>query len=480
MKHFTSPTRLIVCFFVLFVMGTQAEAGERPSFRQRYSAWHATDIVVVNANGVVLETWKGELQPDTHIPLAEMALPQSPSVSYRLTSKKKGQHEAVSGDRMVLFLIRKETSEDKVEWKPAVRFGDMKVSVAWIEDTHAYAFVQRKNTGPTELVPLNQAEEKLKQTVNQMVRVQHSLRRAAKTKDANERAKQLVNFVNSNIQLCRQKAFRLLSECGEEALPHLRELLQDQSKLELHDEAIKALGTAGGEAVVPKLTAIVKQELAFWKKRAPELKVGWWNGKGLEWKQVEHLRNRYSVALQIFHTLRKIKSPVCKAAVKDFRDYWSSLPQLGDKDGLDQMTQACNAVLKELPRESSKKGKNVVYLGGEMNKAPTEWVGKETTDILPKGKIQKIVVLRYISSAPISLHEAAVGRLWTLSVKIIEEKKPPRDSEPWFDAVVVLKSDDYVRVTFWNKYGRFVTPKGMGFFNEEVIYSKPKDAGEKQ
>jgi len=119
----------------------------------------------------------------------------------------------------------------------------------------------------------------------------------------------------------------------------------------LHDEAIKTLGVAGGEAIVPELTAIVAKELSFWKKTAPELKVGWWNGKGLEWKLVGPLRDRYSVVLEVFYTMRKLKSPACRAAVREFRDYWRSLPQLEDKSGLDQMSQACDAVLKELLSE---------------------------------------------------------------------------------------------------------------------------------
>ena len=125
-------------------------------------------------------------------------------------------------------------------------------------------------------------------------------------------------------------------------------------------------------------------------------------------------------------------------------------------------------------------GKNVVYLGGEMNKAPAEWIGKNVSDILPKSMIQKVVILRSMSSAPLALHAAAVGRLWTVPVKTIAVGNPQLDGRAWFNAVVVLKSGDYVRVTFWNEHGRFVTPKGIGFFNQKEIYVQPKDPGDKQ
>ena len=125
-------------------------------------------------------------------------------------------------------------------------------------------------------------------------------------------------------------------------------------------------------------------------------------------------------------------------------------------------------------------GKSVVHLGGEMKKTPAKWVGKNVSDIVPEGKIQKIIILRSRSSAPLSLHEAAVGRLWTVSVKTIEVKQPLLDRGAWFDAVVALKTGDYVRVTFWNKQARFVTPEGVGYFDQKKIYVQPQDAGDKQ
>lgn len=43
---------------------TLAHGGLGPSFSVNYSSWHATDIVVVNDMGRVLETWKGNLEPN--------------------------------------------------------------------------------------------------------------------------------------------------------------------------------------------------------------------------------------------------------------------------------------------------------------------------------------------------------------------------------------------------------------------------------
>ena len=126
------------------------------------------------------------------------------------------------------------------------------------------------------------------------------------------------------------------------------------------------------------------------------------------------------------------------------------------------------------------KGKNVVYLGVEMNKAPAEWIGKNVPDILPTGTVHRVVILRSMSNAPLAHHEAAVERLWTVPVKTIPVGNPQPDAKAWFEAVVILKSGDCVRVTFWNEQARFVTQEGVGFFNQKEIYVQPKDAGDKK
>ena len=127
-------------------------------------------------------------------------------------------------------------------------------------------------------------------------------------------------------------------------------MLQDETLVNRYGEVVEAFAKAGGRSVGPELTELIKQELVFWKKTAPNLKVGWWNGAGLDWSEVEPLRNRYGKILEAFYALRKIHFVGCKTAVTEFRDFWRSLPQLEDKRGLDSMSEACDAVLKELAK----------------------------------------------------------------------------------------------------------------------------------
>jgi hypothetical protein len=77
------------------------------------------------------------------------------------------------------------------------------------------------------------------------------------------------------------------------------------------------------------------------------LRQGWWNGAGLDWAQVQPLRNHYGKVHSALDALKTIRFAACKEVVTEFRDYWRSLSQLGTI-GNDQMGQACDELLKSL------------------------------------------------------------------------------------------------------------------------------------
>ncbi len=345
---------------IMLLASAQARAGERPSFNLEHCAWHATDIVLasegeaIDGRLIVLKVLAGGLNIGDSITVQELGefnLEESRTVRPFLhTSNDKESPLVLSGEKLVVFLRRgRDTSAKVPAWSPASRFGGMKVSAVWIADGHVYGFTQVKNPGPSILTDQSYSEDELEQRILSINKTRNDLRACAELPEAQRRAKVAARFVDSPLYYARKEAFRLLAECGDDALPHLRRILRDQHKLDLHDKAVKALGIAGGESVVPELIAMLEKELSFWRKTAPELKRGWWNGKGLEWDDVELLQDRYSVVREILYALRRIKSPACRSAVRDFRDYWRSLPQLEDKSGLDQMSKACDAVLEALP-----------------------------------------------------------------------------------------------------------------------------------
>ena len=59
---------LAVATVLLLVVGGQAQAETLPSFHLSFSAWKASDVVVIDLNRRVLETWKGNLKVGDELP----------------------------------------------------------------------------------------------------------------------------------------------------------------------------------------------------------------------------------------------------------------------------------------------------------------------------------------------------------------------------------------------------------------------------
>ncbi|HDZ39334.1 MAG TPA: hypothetical protein ENH62_13830 [Marinobacter sp.] len=351
---------------VLFAATGHSRAGIRPSFSLNHSTWHATDIVVasegdtVDGTVSVLEVWKGRLAPGKvlSIPaLARFAKKETRTVKpgwIPVPRDDKATPVVLSGRRMVLFLKRatpvaaKGKQPEPVRWAPTSLFGGMHVSVVWIERGKTYSFVQIMNPGPSMLTGGRRSEKEMKKSVSLIMQTQQALASIAAVADPRKRARDATKYVRSDDYRARQAAFGILAGCKTAAVPILRSLLADESNADRYGGIVDALAVAGGSALGQDFTDRVEKELTFWKARAPSLKVGWWNGTGLEWKDAVALRNRYSKILHVLYALRKMRHEGARKPVRAFRDYWRSLPQLEGKSGLSQMSETCDAVLKSL------------------------------------------------------------------------------------------------------------------------------------
>jgi hypothetical protein len=290
-----------------------ARAGERPSFWERYSAWHATHVVVVDQDGKVLESWKGNLTAGQKIVLKPLGIPQTPKVAARHAAGPNDL-KAVTGQRMILFLRRGAKG-----WGPASGFGGMEVSVVWVEGGRAYAFVQEQNPGPSELVPLRHNEGDLKDTVQRAVRVQSRLERAAGEPDRAKRARALVPFLDEPTFGSRDAACDALAGCGRDALVVLRPLLADDRRLSQHGDFLTVMTRAAGKEARPDLEKMLEQELAYWKKVGPGLDQ-WWGR--------EPMTRHYSRLITVLREMKRIGYADKRKLVRQLRDYWESLPQL--------------------------------------------------------------------------------------------------------------------------------------------------------
>ncbi|HEY0426447.1 MAG TPA: hypothetical protein VGC76_01450 [Pyrinomonadaceae bacterium] len=337
---------------LLFLLTSfETKAAIRPSFSLEYSAWNATEVVVategdeIDGNFTVLENLKGELYTNQTISVPELA--SFKSDDSRLVEDEWDSDEKttapryVSGAKMILFL-KKDARSDK--WKSAALFGDMNVSVVWLEAGKAFGFIQVMNPGASVLIELEKSETEIRDKAFEIIELQNSFNNVLKIKDKAKRAEALERFVYTDTDFIRQNALDELQKCGKSALTILRKMLADESLLKIHADIIESLAKAGGEKIGGELIKIVGEELKFWKATATVLKEDWWNNME-DYDKTENLRNRYSKTLEAIRQLKNLKFAASRKIVTEFRDFWRSQPQLEDKNGLSQMSETCDELL---------------------------------------------------------------------------------------------------------------------------------------
>ena len=360
----TRVKALLTCVVIL-ASPSLSVAEIRQSFMLDHSAWHATDVVLategekIDGRLSVVETWKGALSPGDALTVTGLHIFAN-EASRMVTRLGGAKHEkkppvVVSGERMILFLRRSPRRTGKGQpppgpatWYPASQFGGMKVSVVWVEGETTYAFTQVMNPGPSILNRQRNSQGEMKERVREIAAIQSSLTKIAGVPVPEKRAEKAAPYTKSNVYYARGEAFRILAACKTPAVPILRKMLADKSNANQYGPIVDAMADAGGSELGAEFTQILTEELKFWKAKAPSLQKGWWNGKGLDGAQVRKLRNRYFKTKHVLYGLRKMKFQGSRNAVQAFRNYWRSLPQLEDKSGIDQMSQACDAVLKTL------------------------------------------------------------------------------------------------------------------------------------
>lgn len=331
-------------------------AGIRPSFLLDHCAWHASDIIVATQGAesdgklTVLEKWKGSSKAGETITIPELA-GYKPEVSNPLGPDKEPPIKAVTGQRMILFVVRgtkvsETASQIEITWSSASIYKEMNVSMVWVEKGQVYNFCQVLNPGPSLLISLGRTEEQFKKDVEAVLADQAKLQKAMVIKDPSERARCLKPMAAGRYAELRQAAFGGLAECGKPALPVIREMIYDDS----YDQtsAVSILAKIAGEDAGPEMTRILKKELVFWRKLGPSLQVGWWNGKGLQPDEMSLYRNCYCRLGACVASLHGLKYKPAADAVKDLRALWTSFPQLDDKSGLNAITEGCDRYLKAI------------------------------------------------------------------------------------------------------------------------------------
>lgn len=350
--------------FLILAGNSLSYAGIRPSFYLDYSLWKATHIVLATEGNVidghlkVIESWKGDLKPDSEIVLPELAA-FSTEKSRRVHDLWKRKDlpkpfvRLVTGSKMILFLVKPAKNRQKslsdpnnCTWLPAGYngYGGFKVSVVWIENGEAYAFVQVVNPGPSVLTHLSTGiEMKSRLAAFNVIQTDHD--NAVRDGDPMRAIQSFRAFHRNKFHYAARANIESVGRMGIKALPILRQSLEDKTLQSWHSEIISSMVTAGGAKVAKDLTTIIEKQLEFWSHRAPDLKEGWWNDDPATERRI--LRGKYGILLTALGELRPLRYPPCRDIVVKTRDLWRSNAILSF-NGRSQVLQACDAVLKEL------------------------------------------------------------------------------------------------------------------------------------
>ena len=340
----------------------------------------------------MLEVWKGDIEKGEWITVPELARfadKKSRAVSGRpgrkvplsirprmAASRIKGYiygwsplfvADHVTCKRMVLFLNRVSEAVEKlpegdggdsVHYVPAGFEGNIKTSVAWIEHGWAYFYMRFFNPGDVKLHGPGPSEKDLKaKVIAEVARHAYEEARLAKAQatvallagvdSAAERIALLKPHVMSETAVERKFALVWLGKEGDAALPLLCEIFEDLTlNFSIRWAALFAMGAQGAKAG-PYLASLLEKELAYWREVGPTLQVGWWGGVGLTEEQQQQLRRRYGTTSEVMGKLHQTGYTGCADIVREFRDFWRSLPQLEDKTGLSQMSETAEEILQK-------------------------------------------------------------------------------------------------------------------------------------
>ena len=355
----------IMLLSLVFVAPCIARVSE--TFYVESNTWDASQIVAVLETGNpgefrVIETWKGDLKPQETIRVPEMATFQKESLRRVFTfDQKKGFQptgQKLSTHRLILFLKKPQSNAASPQstgkknylsfqdFVPVADDGGMKVSFAWVSSSEVFAFSQIYIPGSGALMRLGQSEKQLNELVASILKEQRQLTATTAIADKVERARSLVPLLFSEYGMARDGALDELAKCGREGLPIYREVLNDPMSLHFHDDMVKMMADSAGVEVGPELYSRLQEEVAYWRKRAPNLKMGWWSDTELPDRK--SLQDHYMVVFGIFQAFEKIRYQPCVPAVKEFLALWRSSPNLDDKSGLDQIIDEGVRLLKGL------------------------------------------------------------------------------------------------------------------------------------
>lgn len=366
--HFQRIAIPVAATLMLFL--PRLEAGLRPSFNLDGSAWHSTDIVLVQTTAVdgvftVKESWKGDLKPGDPVSVPQLK-PDSDAApilrypegepfdrtdEHGLTGRIPRQPAA---SLMILFLRRPPQEGFTVNpnsnsvWEASSFAGSIKTSVLWIDGDEVFCFRQWTNPGPSSLAPCFQGEAQVpwaRTRVAHVLKIQSELANSLRVEDSNARAAQLRAIAYRDSYDASMEAIEGLGECGAAAVPTMLEIMDVPPEPDDARGMVKALINAAGENAGSVLNDRLKEDLAYWKAKGPSLSRNWLNQDPTP---TAPLRIKYSETIEIIRGLSMVRYIPALQPATELRDLWLSCPQLNDLSRLNQLAEESDQLVHDL------------------------------------------------------------------------------------------------------------------------------------
>ena len=311
----------------------------------------------------ILESWKGDLRAGDRITIAALSTIAAPERRTILvwrgdSSDDTNRPRQVTGRRMILFLRvtspqgtftpDKRTFEAPLSYTSLEGMPPFVQCIGWVEKGEVYTYSDYD--GIRALRPGYRhrgTEDAIKVNALHTIEVREKFDGAKKAFDRAstkvEKARAIEPLLLTDIYECRTAAYDLIVTCGDEAIPSLRRILEEESHAAFHSNALSALESTGSRLAPPVVVSYIEQEHAHWKKIGPSLKSRWYDVDG-----AEQLRYRYWGLTAALRLVENLKPPEVRETVKSLRDYYFSLPPPSYGEGRGSLGDALEAAVKAL------------------------------------------------------------------------------------------------------------------------------------
>lgn len=358
--------KLISPFVLVLVFAANVGAQSRSSFWLERCAWNATDIVVategktIDGRMTVLESWKGNHSAGEIIVLSELADFRNDQARlikggyYRTGSgelqliQELEPFERVSGDRMILFLKKRDPSSRDPRpgavWESAGDEG-LRFSVMWVESDTTVAFLQIAVPGPNLLMRYGRSEDEVRDRTKMVLDAREALARLRLIPNKADRARALAPYAAMDIYQVSGTALEELRSLGDVSLPVLKDLLHDPSLLDQHYRYVETMAEMGGPEVAQELIDQVVAATVLWQGVLPTLKSNW--STQIDYPNSAQLHSHVLTISRVLYGLRKPRVAKSLTALTQLRDVLVASPAADDRE-LRRLIELCEELIREL------------------------------------------------------------------------------------------------------------------------------------